>query len=136
MASYNRAASGMGYTGYPARIFFEMTNYGKGTQLHLEKLTILDKWFSHLRAFLPVLMEKEQENYEKYFFPSLCSVDQKLKNAWDIYSPTMEGMNSCNPDEKEFILFMRGIFIDLDEITANAKVIDKEQLKEEAIRFD
>ncbi|MCJ7698429.1 MAG: hypothetical protein MUO73_08900 [Thermoplasmata archaeon] len=128
MATYNRAASGMGYTGYPARIFFEMTNYGKGTQLHLEKLTILDKWFSHLRAFLPVLMEKDQENYEKYFFPPLCEVDQKLKSAWAIYSPTMEGMNSCNPDEKEFILFMRGIFIDLDEITANAKVIDKEKI--------
>lgn len=136
MATHNRAASGMGYTGYSAQIFYEMVNYGKGTQTHIEKLTILDKWFSHLRAHLPVFMEKDLENYEKHFFPPLCAVDQKLKIAWEIYSPTMEGMNSCNPDEKEFILFMRGIFIDLDEITANSKIIDKEQLKEEAIRFD
>jgi len=130
MTVYNRAASGMGYTGYPARIFFEMTNYGKGTQLHLEKLTILDKWFSHLRAYIPVMMEKDQEIYEKTFFPALCKVDEKLRDAYQLYSSSMEGMNSCNPDEKDFILFMRGIFIDLDEITANAKIIDKEKMDE------
>jgi hypothetical protein len=127
MAAYNRAASGMGYTGYPARIFFEMTNYGKGTQMYIEKLTILDKWFSHLRAFLPVLMEKDLETYESQFYPFLSKVDLKIKKAYQLYSSSMEGI-TCNPDEKEFILFLRGIFIDLDEITANAKVIDKEKM--------
>jgi hypothetical protein len=131
MATYNRAASGMGYTGYPARIFFEMTNYGKGTQLHIEKLTILDKWYSHLRAYLPVLLEKKIDEYNDKYSQALIDVDQKLQNAWNLYDPSMEPEESCNTNEKEFILFMRGIFIDLDEITANAKVIDKEKYHDE-----
>jgi hypothetical protein len=131
MATYNRAASGMGYTGYPARIFFEMTNYGKGTQTHLEKITILDKWYSHLRAYLPVMMEKRTDDYNERFFPALAQVDARLVEAWDSYRPEFESIESCNPDEKGFVLFLRGIFIDLDEITANAKVIDKIKPDEE-----
>jgi hypothetical protein len=131
MATYNRAASGMGYTGYPARIFFEMTNFGKGTQTYIEKLTILDKWFSHLRAYLPVILEKKLDDYNERYAPALIKVDEKLTEAWDIYKSTFEGMESFDPDEKMFQLFMRGIFIDLDEITANSKVIDKEQTPEE-----
>jgi hypothetical protein len=131
MATYNRAASGMGYTGYPARIFFEMTNFGKGTQTYIEKLTILDKWYSHLRAYLPVLLEKKVEEYEKRYLPPLIIVDKKISEAWELYKPAFEGLEYFGNDEKDFTLFMRGIFIDLDEITANAKVIDKEKYTDE-----
>ena len=131
MATYNRAASGMGYTGYPARIFFEMTNFGKGTQTYIEKLTILDKWYSHLRAYLPILLEKKLEEYYLNYLPLLQSVDEKLQQAWCIYKPTFEGIDSFDPDEMTFTLYMRGIFMDLDEITANAKVIDKEKYHDE-----
>jgi len=108
-----------------------MTNYGKGTQLHIEKLTILDKWYSHLRAYLPVLLEKKIDEYNAKYSQALIDVDIKLQKAWELYDPSMEPEESCNTNEKEFILFMRGIFIDLDEITANAKVIDKEKMHEE-----
>lgn len=129
MAAYNRAASGMGYTGYPARIFFEMTNYGKGAQLHIEKITILDKWFSHLRAYLPVLFEKRTEEYNKKYAPALLDVDKKLQDAYELYRSNFEGI-SCDPEEKKFVLHCRAIFIDLDEITANTKVIDKEKYED------
>lgn len=131
MATYNRAASGMGYTGYPARIFFEMTNYGKGTQTYIEKLTILDKWYSHLRAYLPVMFEKKIADYNRDFAPSLIEVDKKLLDAWDEYKPTFEGVESFDPAEKDFTISMRNIFLHLDEITANAKVIDKEKYTDE-----
>lgn len=132
MATYNRAASGMGYTGYPARIFFEMTNFGKGTQTYVEKLTILDKWYSHLRAYLPVLFEKKKDDDSfAWYSDALGNVDVKLQEAWAIYKPMFESIESFDPDEMTFMLFMRGIFIDLDEITATAKVIDKEKFNEE-----
>lgn len=132
MATYNRAASGMGYTGYPARIFFEMTNYGKGTQLHLEKLIILDKWYSHLRAYLPVAFEKKIDDYNEDMAPRLLEVDKKLIDAWDLYKSSFEEA-SCDPDEKQFILFMRAIFITLDEITAISKIIDKQKPEEDMV---
>lgn len=134
MATYNRTASGMGYTGYPARIFFEMTNYGKGTQLHLEKLIILDKWYSHLRAYLPVAFEKHTDDYNKDMAPRLLEVDKKLIDAWDLYKSSFEE-SSCDPDEKQFILFMRAIFITLDEITAISKIIDKQKPENEEMIF-
>lgn len=128
----NRLA-GKQYTGYPAWVFIEVENFGRGTQTHLEKLTILDKWYSHLRAYLPIVYEKKKDTdgYNATIYPVLSAVDGKLKEAYHIYSPSMEGEGSCNPDEKEFILFMRGIFIDLDEITAISGIIDKERFTEE-----
>jgi hypothetical protein len=126
MVAPNRAAAGMGYIGYPAQIFYEKVNYGNGQQSHLEKIIILDKWYSDLRAYLPVKMEKEIEEYNKDFFPALARVDIRLCEAWDAYRPEFESLESCNPDEKLFILMLRGIMIELDEITANSKVIDKE----------
>lgn len=132
MAS-NRLA-GKQYTGYPAWIFIEVENFGRGTQTHLEKLTILDKWYSHLRAYLPVAMAKKTDKlnfYNERLAPLIIKVDDKLREAWNVYHPSMEGLDSCNPDEKEFILFMRGIFIDLDEITAESGIIDKETFADE-----
>lgn len=134
MATYNRAASGMGYTGYPARIFFEMTNFAKGTQTHLELLWILFKWFSHLRAHLPVKMEKDIGGYNKDFAPALIIVDEKIQKAWHLYKPTFEGLDSFDPDEKEFTLFLMSIFVDLDEITAKSKIIDGEKPTEELMK--
>lgn len=126
MVAPNRAAAGMGYIGYPAQIFYEKVNYGNGQQSHLEKIIILDKWYSDLRAYLPIKMEKEIEEYNKDFYPALARVDTRLCEAWAAYRPEFESLESCNPDEKLFILMLRGIMIELDEITANSKVIDKE----------
>ena len=129
----NRLA-GKQYTGYPAWIFIEVESFGRGTQTHIEKLTILDKWFSHLRAYLPVAMAKKKEKtdfYNESLAPKINDVDSKLQDAWGIYDPSMESLDSCNPNEKEFILFMRGIFIDLDEITAESGIIDKESFSDE-----
>jgi len=126
MVAPNRAASGMGYVGYPAQIFYEKVNYGNGQQTHLEKIIVLDKWYSDLRAYLPVMMERNIEDYNERFAPALILVDARLVEAWDAYRPEFESIESCNPDEKAFILMLRGIMIELDEITANSKVIDKE----------
>ena len=95
MASYNRAASGMGYTGYQARIFFEMTNYGKGTQTYEEKRVILHKWYSHLRAYIPETLKNndEIENYNKNIAPLLDEVAEHILLARDLYKPTFESID-------------------------------------------
>lgn len=127
MASYNRAASGMGYIGYPARIFFEMTNYGKGTQSYEEKRLILHKWYSHLRAYLAENLKTDAdiENYNNEIAPLFDEVSQHIRLARELYKPTFESLELCDPDEKEFQEVMDGIVERLDVITAKSRVIDK-----------
>ena len=136
MATYNRAASGMGYNGYPARIFFEMTNYGKGTQTYEEKRVILHKWYSHLRAYLPEILKTNDdiENYNDNISPLLDEVAVQIRVARELYKPTFESLTTCDPDEKDFQELMGGIHERLDVITAKTKVIDGEKIQEELMK--
>jgi hypothetical protein len=120
---YSRSSS-LGLTGYPARIFFEMTNYGRGTQSHLEKMVILEKWYSHLRAHLPMLYEKKQGEYLKDIAPVLEDAAVQITEMNEAYDPIFEDIASCNPDEKKFCIIMRGVFERLDVVTATSRVID------------
>jgi len=123
MASYNNSAS-LGLKGYPAHISFEMSNYGRGTQTHLEKMVILEKWYSHLRAYLPVLYEKKTLEYTKDIAPKILDSSEQIELMNDTYDPVFESLASCSTKEKEFIKIMRGVYERLDEITAIAKTID------------
>lgn len=126
----------LGYAGYPYRIFLEMTNYGRGTQTHLEKMVILEKWYSHLRACLPVLYEKTDEKrveFEKEISPLLFEVNAQIEIMNREYSANFEGIDHCNPAEKEFCKIMRGVFERLDEITAKTKLIDRQKGDDEAV---
>jgi hypothetical protein len=122
-----------GYVGYPYRIFLEMTNYGRGTQTHLEKMVILEKWYSHLRACLPVLYEKKMGEYEKEIMPMLFEVSAEIEAMNMAYDCSYEGIEHCNPEEKQFVKIMRGVFERLDEITAKTKLIDKQKGDDEAV---
>jgi hypothetical protein len=131
MARISLAQSG--YVGYPYRIFLEMTNYGRGTQTHLEKMVILEKWYSHLRACLPVLYEKKQEDFDKEIAPLLIEVNNQIEIMNQEYDATFEGIDHCNPAEKDFIKIMRGVFERLDYITAKTKLIDKQKGDDEQV---
>ena len=128
MATYSHIKNAMGLKGHRASIFFEMNNFGNGTQTYIQRLTILDKWYSHLRAYLPLVFEKHIDEYNDKFVNALIKVDGDLTRAWELYKPTFESIESFDPDEKEFSLFMRLVYIELDEITAESKVVNSEQL--------
>ncbi len=133
MARYGSTVAGMGYVGYPARVFFEMTNYGRGTQRHIEKMVILEKWYSHLRAYLPVVYEKKQDEYIEKIHPKICEVAGEIERMNEMYDPTFEDLMTCNPSEKTFCYAMRGVFERLDQITALTKIIDKQGLNDEEL---
>lgn len=124
-----------GYVGYPYRIFIEMTNYGRGTQTHLEKMVILEKWYSHLRACLPVIYEdkKRLEEFNEKIAPLLTDVNTQIAIMNQAYDSNFEGMETCNPDEKKFVMIMRGVFERLDLITAKTKIIDKQKGDEDEV---
>lgn len=130
MAAYGqRTMMAAGFTGYPARIFFEMTNYGRGTQSHLEKMVILEKWYSHLRAYLPVHYENKKDEYNKEIAPKLAEAAIQIQAMNNQYDPAFEGIATCNQFEKDFCHVMRGVFEILDEITAISKVIDNQRME-------
>jgi len=131
MVAASRAAAGMGYIGYPAQIFYEKINFNRGPQLHIERLFILDKWYSNLRAYLPIAFEKTPEIYTELLLPKMLHLDALLLRAWQDYKSTFEGEHSFNPDEQEFVLQLRTILLDLDEITAISKVIDKQKFTDD-----
>ena len=133
MARVSLAQSG--YVGYPYRIFLEMTNYGRGTQTHLEKMVILEKWYSHLRACLPVIYEdkKKLEDFNNNIAPLLEDVNKQIEIMNQSYDSNFENIESCNPDEKKFVKIMRGVFERLDFITAKTKLIDKQKGEDEEV---
>lgn len=137
MVAASRAAAGMGYIGYPAQIFYEKVNFNRGPQLHIERLFILDKWYSNLRAYLPVYYaeKKDPDTYESAILPKLAHVDEELLEAWQNYKATFEGEHSFDPDEHRFTMQLRTILLDLDEITAISKVIDKMAFTEETVKL-
>lgn len=122
-----------GYVGYPYRIFLEMTNYGRGTQTHLEKMVILEKWYSHLRACLPVVYEKKEDEFNKDIAPLLEDANKQIEIMNQKYDAGFEGIEHCNPAEKDFIKIMRGVFERLDFITAKTKLIDKQKGDDEEV---
>jgi hypothetical protein len=93
---------------------------------------ILESWYSDLRAILPVIWEKKSEEYTsvirwggKTVQDLMVDADARLLYAMNMYRPTFEGEDSCDPLEKEFMIYLRGILYLLDEITAISKIIDK-----------
>jgi hypothetical protein len=125
----------MGYTGYPAAIFLERMNYGYGNRSHMENKISLEKWYSALYCFLPVKYEKEPREYERLELNRLLTDAEKEINAMhDLYDASYEDQETCNPEEKNFILAMRGVFERLDKITAITHIIDGVEPETEAYK--
>jgi hypothetical protein len=110
---------------YPAHISVEKQRYGFGTQTHLEKKVILEKWYSDLRGYLPELYKEKMDEYNKDILPLLHEAHEFIEKMEEAYSASFESLLSCNPDEKQFNRLMRGCCECLDEITAKAHILDK-----------
>ena len=134
MVAASRAAAGMGYIGYPAQIFYEKINFNRGPQLHIERLFILLKWYSNLRAYLPIVYEKNSEEYFNDILPRLDAVNLRLWDTWKLYKSSFE-QPTYDPDEHDFVVQIAMILIELDEITAISKVIDKQKMSDEEMVF-
>lgn len=136
MASRSRTLSGMGYVGYPARIFLEMSMYGTEDTYEANRIH-LHKWYSHLRAYLPEMYDKEykREIYNTQIAPLLDEASDQMKIARGMYRSTFEGVQTWTEDEKNFQEALDGIFERLDVITAKTKVIDKEKLEDVEVIF-
>lgn len=120
----NRSLSGMGYTDFPASIFYNKLNFGFGTRSHLENLYILNKWWSDLDAYLPVFFERKEDQFKA------LNLDQRIKESLelndqvlDLYQPSFEGLGTFNPEEKRFVHAMMVSHYSLNRITAITRVI-------------
>jgi hypothetical protein len=133
MAQFRRSAAGLGYKGIPALVFIGLNNYGVGTQLHIEKLTNLDKIYSALRGYLPIVIDRNEFN--EIFAAMLKDADNRLQSAYENYDPMYEDVETCNPEEKNFIIEVRAIYILLMEITAKSKIIDDQKPQDEEVNF-
>lgn len=118
--------------GYPGQIFVLKLRYGYGTQKIIEKLEILDNWFSDLQAYLPELYTKDdtkKDEYNAIYHPLLEAAKAEIDAAYDMYDGVYEG-ESCTPQEKALLKAMRGIKYRLDTITAKSHILDGMQTDE------
>lgn len=131
------AAINPGYMGHPARIFYEMTAYGRPGLTLIDNKTILEKWYSHLRAHLPVIYDATDEKRKEYsdkIEPMLNDAAREIQAMDEQYKEVFEGEGMSQP-EKDFRRTMRGVFERLDLITARAGIIDKIQQPTETVMF-
>jgi len=128
----SRGLFGSNFTGYPALVFYEMVNYGRGTQSHLEKMVILEKWYSHIRAYLPAMYDKKKQSeyYDKEIAHLIMEAFEQIERMNDQYDPTFEGIQTCNMEEKNFCKIMRGVYERLDNITALTGIIAGQHLED------
>jgi hypothetical protein len=102
-------------------------DYGRGTQSHLEKMVILEKWYSALKAFLPVFYEdkKNVQEYNEKISPLIEILSLSIEDMNQLYDPSYEGLGTCGQNEKTFLRAMRSVMEQADAITAKAHVIDQ-----------
>ena len=133
MVAASRAAAGMGYVGHPAQTFYEMINFNRGPQLHIERLFILEKWFDNLYAYLPILYEEQKKVdwFNLNIYPRLEETITNMDKLWEQYRSSFEGEHSFDPDELLFVNNMRIVMRELYVITAISKIIDKQKFTED-----
>lgn len=118
---------------YPAHISFEKQRYGSGTQTHLEKRVILEKWYSNLRGYLPEVYKGKLEEYNEKILPLLNEAADFIEALNLTYDASFEGILTCNPKEKDFTRLMFNTCICLDEITARSGILEKAKMPSEMI---
>jgi hypothetical protein len=126
------------YTGIPALLFFELNNYGRGTQTHLEKMTILEKEYAYIRAYMAALKEDDFKQLNEDLAKNkttLADAEEEITAMNKQYDPRFEGMASCSTEEKAFCHTMRGVFEMLTLITAISKIIDNQRPEEMSETF-
>ena len=124
---YRSTRSGLGLFGYPLQIFLMRLDYGRGTQSHLEKMVILEKWYSALKAFLPVFYEDKKNipEYNEKISHLITTLSESIEEMNLLYDPSYEGLGTCGQNEKTFLRSMRSVMEQADAITAKAHVIDQ-----------
>jgi hypothetical protein len=95
-------------------------------------MVILEKWYSHLRAYLPVYYKKKKktEILDTEIIPLLNKAYEQIEIMNETYNSSFEGLRSCGEEEKSFNKIMRGIFERLDQITAMSEVIEGQNYEE------
>lgn len=123
--------------GIPGLLYLEFINYGKGTQLHLEKMVHLEKAYALERGYLPAFYEKKKdiEYFNESISPLLVDACDQLEVMSDTYNPSFEDMATCNPEETAFNKIMRGVFERLVYIAAFTGMIDNNVYNEESEVF-
>jgi hypothetical protein len=129
MVAASRAAAGMGYTGFEAHIFYMKVFFNRA-ESHLERLWILEEWYSDLRAKLPLLYEKTPEDYTRDILPKMEKLDILVDTAWEDYRAYFE-QDTFDPGELAFVRELKTILRELDEITAISKIIDKQKISDD-----
>lgn len=112
--------------GYPGQIFVLKLRYGYGSQKIIEKLEILDNWYSDLNAYLPELYSKDdgkKDEFNRDYFPLLEDALTEINACYDLYDGVFEE-SSCSQAEKTLLKAMRGVKYRLDRITAKSRIID------------
>jgi hypothetical protein len=129
MVAASRAAAGMGYTGFEAHIFYMKVFFNRA-ESHLERLWILEEWYSDLRAKLPLLYEKTPDDYTRNILPKMEKLDLLVDTAWEDYRAYFE-QDTFDPGELAFVRELKTILRELDEITAISKIIDKQKISDD-----
>jgi hypothetical protein len=61
---------------------------------------------------------------ERMNYALLVDAEQEINAMHDLYDASYESEETCNPEEKNFLLAMRGVFERLDKITAITHILD------------
>ena len=114
--------SNIPYLGFPGLTYNELIAFGTRGMGNLEEMKRLEKIYAFTKAFLVVREDKENG---KEIEEKLKDIAERLKDLTDLYQPTFEGEASFSELEKSFVTACWGIFEELTQVIALAKMIEK-----------
>jgi hypothetical protein len=121
----SRVSAGMGYTGIPALVFFELAHYAKDGKTYEEDRKTLHKIYAYLKTYVPkVLYSGKNGEYNKDIHTLMTDAFERTERTREMYQGMFEG-KSCTSDEKTFQKEMDGLFEVLSDIVTTSKIIDK-----------
>lgn len=114
-------------TGYPALVFLELRDWGKHDPGHMDRLVGIQKIYSHLRAKVPLLVTKENDDSAK-IQKLLDDIDEGIKDAVTTYDPIFEDENTYPKGEVTFVAALFSLYAKLDEVVALSHLIDNQRI--------
>jgi len=126
MVANRRVSAGMGYTGIPALIFFELAHYGKEGDTYENDRKTLHKIYAYLKTYVPkVAYAGKADDYNRDIQPMMQDAFERTGKIREMYNPRFESSITCTGEEKTFQKEMDGLFEVLSDIITTSKVIDK-----------
>lgn len=123
-----------GYMGYPALFFLETLHQNRGDRNYAEQMQSLHTRYSYLNAWMYDEKDGPKKDIPDEAYEKMKKLRERILALFQLYDPYFEDENTCNPEERTFLVMMCEIREWIDQIAVITRIVDNAQPMEEAFK--